>query len=1279
MAQGGGRADDPDRGADLPDLRGPLQAARVLTPGLEVQQLKASVRARLFGIVDAPPRLGDYALLRLIGRGGMGAVYAAAGPHGEVVALKTLRGFDPAALYRLKQEFRALTDLVHPNLVLLHRLVIAGDQVYLTMELIDGVDFLVDARRPAAGARLRETLPQLVAGISALHAAGKLHRDIKPSNVLVDAGGRVVVLDFGLVQELVDTRSSGEVLVGTPAYMAPELLLGAAATPASDWYSVGVMVYEALTGALPFAGGGFEVLRSKCARDPEPPQARAPGVDPALAELCLRLLARDPAARPDGPGILRALGGPAAAAPPAGRGRAALIGRDRELALLRRAHAEARLGRPAVLLVRGGSGVGKTTLIQAFLDELAGAAVVLCGRCYEREQVPHNAFDSLVDALTGWLLALPPDDQSAALAGAAAELAALARLFPVLRRLPAVAAACAEADPEDMSSGTAWRDRAYAGLRGILGWLSGRSPVVLHIDDLQWTDADSATLLAELAAAPAPRCLLIASLRVGEAGPAPVVLGLLRRLGAGDPRPRELAGEATGAAAVRELAVEPLTRGDTVRLARALLAPGGDALADACAAAIARESAGLPLFVHELAHAVLSSVSQGTGVSAARLEDIIAARAERLPEPDRGLLEAVAVAGRPLAALLVAGLAGGGGGRAALQRLQRERLVRTTRGERGEFVEVYHDRIRETVLAGMSAGRLRGCHRRLAEALLAGAEDGGEPEVLAHHLRAAGETERARQSMVAAAQRASQTLAFHRAAELLLAAVELSPTTDADGRRALRAEAGGALASAGRYGEAADCFLQAAASAPPRQAVLLRRRAAEALMHCGAVERGRSQLESVLAELGCPMPRTGVARAARALAQEARLRSRGLGFVARRESEIDEVALLRLDTLRMARLAVVSFDPRMGRLYQVEHLLQCLEVGEPGRIVRALVGHAAYLAHDGQRRVPEAERLLTHARALIARHRVEEALPYACLCAGVVAFHRGEWREAQSLFDAAGLPPERAPAGQAPLENSAAAQALLVGLCGQWSLASLFWLGDLAALTLRREVFLARVRAVGDRASEGRVCASMSVFVALAADDPEAAERELTATLRTWPRGTLVLERGYAFLAARAIDLYVGDPARAWARLDEAWPEFARSYIYGGQYGRVAGSFWRGAAALLAARADRPPRRIAATLAAAIREIDGQRVRWGAALAQVLRAGQAALAGRADRAQAALAVAIAGFDALEMQLWAAACRWQLARLAGDAAREAAALARLQAMGVRAPARMAASLVPVHLA
>src|SRR5882672_5362156 len=287
-----------------------------------------------------------YEILSRIGRGGMGAVYEAFDrERQQPVALKTLLHFDAAALYLFKQEFRTLVGLHHSNLVHLYELIVRdGDQAFFTMELVRGADFLeyvrkghvpggphspsgvvtwrpalddvdtlrpgaigteratpVPSRSPADPGRLRGALRQLVEGVEALHGAGKVHRDVKPSNVLVTPEGRVVLLDFGVAAEL---RVGAEVaggdgeIVGTVLYMAPEQIGAGRPAPASDWYSVGVMLYEALVGRPPFVGPASDVLTMKCNFDPPPPSACVAEVPADLAALCMALLHRDPAARP---------------------------------------------------------------------------------------------------------------------------------------------------------------------------------------------------------------------------------------------------------------------------------------------------------------------------------------------------------------------------------------------------------------------------------------------------------------------------------------------------------------------------------------------------------------------------------------------------------------------------------------------------------------------------------------------------------------------------------------------------------------------------------------------------------------------------------------------------------------------------------------------------------------------------------------------------------------------------------------------------------------------
>jgi len=216
----------------------------------------------------AVSRLGDYRILGELGRGGMGIVYEAVhGQRGDHVALKTLPILDGAALHLFKREFRVLADVNHPHLIGLHTLEADAGQWFFTMDLVEGTTFLNYVRPDGVldETRLRRSLFQLVRGVMALHGQHIIHRDLKPSNVMVTSDGHVVVLDFGLALEEDGVRQnqslSGASIAGTPNYMAPEQAASARVTPASDWYAIGVMLYEALSGSLPFEGSMLQVLQ----------------------------------------------------------------------------------------------------------------------------------------------------------------------------------------------------------------------------------------------------------------------------------------------------------------------------------------------------------------------------------------------------------------------------------------------------------------------------------------------------------------------------------------------------------------------------------------------------------------------------------------------------------------------------------------------------------------------------------------------------------------------------------------------------------------------------------------------------------------------------------------------------------------------------------------------------------------------------------------------------------------------------------------------------------
>ena len=464
---GGARPTDPMIGATISHRHAPGRDDYVEIPGA------LTARAESFH------GTARFELRRCLGAGGFGVVYEAYDrEHDGIVALKTLQQLGAGALYRFKREFRALADIDHPNLITLYELSADGEHWFFTMELVEGVNFLSYVRPEGHGAeplskpdmdRLRDAFRQLAEGVRALHQAGKLHCDLKPSNVLVERSGRVVILDFGLVTETDSVApEENNLLVGTPAYMSPEQASGLAPSPASDWYSVGVMLFEALTGRQPFRGSVREILEHKRRRDSPAPADLVSGLPLDLEALCSRLLSRDPQRRPADEEVLRCLGGARPGSDEASWAlnsvsRSPFIGRERHLAVLREAFESTREGRLVTVWVHGRSGIGKTALVQRFLDEMRqrNDRVVLEGRCYEREAVPYNALDSVVDNLDRYVRSLPRAQAQALMPD---DLAALMRLFPVLQEWRALNGA----SPEVANTSRPQRVKA--------AWVCGFSP-----------------------------------------------------------------------------------------------------------------------------------------------------------------------------------------------------------------------------------------------------------------------------------------------------------------------------------------------------------------------------------------------------------------------------------------------------------------------------------------------------------------------------------------------------------------------------------------------------------------------------------------------------------------------------------------------------------------------------------------------------------------------------------------------------------------------------------
>lgn len=1252
-----------------------MSDGRSVEPGTREQMLSPGgppgtmlAPAHTTSVTDAlrlasPRHAARFHLLRAIGAGGCGVVYEAYDAEREArVALKTLAHLDADSLMRFKREFRALADVGHPNLVTLYELSSEGDEWFFTMELVEGVDFLRWVLAPGAHgpARLRGALHGLATGLVALHDAGKLHRDVKPSNAMVTPEGRVVLLDFGLVTELQGAgalRTMSRDVVGTPAYMAPEQLLGEESTPASDWYGVGVVLYEALTGELPFRGNVLELLTRKATDDAPDPRAVAPDAPEDLSELCVALLARRPDERPPGAEVLRRLGVVGVAKRRSTRrvaGSSGLIGRDAELAELNAAMTSLGAGGAQAVAVLGRSGMGKTALVRAFIERLQRHrdVVLLEGRCYQHESVPYKAVDAIVDALAHYLAALPTADAAALLPR---DVHALVRLFPVLARVQAVLEAPSRGrEPVDLQEA---RRRAFGAMRELLARLGDRRPIVVVIDDLQWGDTDSAALLAEVLRPPdAPAVLLVVSCRTEN-----VADSALGRLLGHDGR------GADREVSARTVNVGPLPDEGARALALSLLPAGAEPERERLAERIAREAGGSPFFIAELSRWTVGADADGRldAPEHVSLDGFIQDRVARLPEDARRLLEAVAVAGVPMeesVAFRAAGLRPGE--LQPLVLLQREQLLaeRPVRG--GREVETYHDRIRESVVATIPGEALREHHRRIARALESA---GHADEAMAMHFVEAGERELGARYVADAAERAAAALAFDHAARLYRVALDLA-SHDGARARALRVQLAHALANAGRGLDAARAYLAASGAAEGTEALDLRRRAAEQFVRCGYVAEGLAVGSEVLRALAMPPPTTRGGALASMLWRRARLRARGLGFTQRGAADVAANQLALVDTCAAVAVNLMPLDPIAATDYATRHLILALDAGEPERLARAMIPEVFYSAFQGTRTARRTARLVTFTRDVATRAGTPQALGYAELCTGGAAFLEGR-------FDDAIEPAGRAMALFRDHCTGRAWEVVTSELFVAWSLGLL---GRIEEMTRHAEAAAADAESRGDIYATATNRFLLAYRARIAEDDPDEARRDIDRGMRGWPSEEFYFPHIHALYARAEAALYTGDARGAWETLATDWPRLERLQILRSQFLLHFHSEQRARVALaLAARGEETERFLGLAEKDA-RRIARERTRWSLPQAELAYAGIAKLRGRTAESLEHVQRAVTGFDAAGMTLFAAAARFHHGTLRGGAEGDRerdTAQAALAAIGVRAPERYARLVAP----
>ena len=722
-----------------------------------------------------------------LGRGGMGVVYRA---HDILldrdVAVKVLSAtaLSDEGRVRLLREAQAAAKLNHPNIVSVYDVSEANHQSFIVMEYVPGRP-LLDCRSDSFEEMLA-VVRQVCAALAHAHAHGIIHRDLKPENIVIAADGSAKLMDFGLARTGDAPHITAEgTLVGTFAYLAPELVQGQPASPQSDLYALGVILYECVTGQLPFTGENMmEVLSQHLYATVIPPSTHNPGIPPVFESLIMRLLSKRADERPTSASeVLREIekiaAHPAAALTRDASGelsaldrlvRGRLVGRDHELEEARALWQGAISGGQdsRVLLISGEPGIGKTRLVRELLTlaQLSRAAA-LSGECYAEGSAPYAPVAQVIQSA----FAPIPLLSSPLASGVMADLITLA---PSLRvRYPDIG-------PNPPLEAQAEQQRLY---ESVAEFCMALSPLLLVVEDVHWADGGTLALLRHLARrarAARARVLIVLTYREVELDDARALNDMLHDLN------RERLAT--------RIKLTRLSREQTGELLAAILA---EESTREFLDGIYRETEGNPFFVEEVCKALIEDgklTRENGRWQRSSMEEIeipqsirmaVQARVNRLPAPAQEVLRLASILGREFDFEALAAMSDLDEEALieALETAERAQLITEIRvspplvGHARLSFAFAHALIPSALHEGMSGLRRQRLHRRAAEALERLHPDRLTSRELApqlgRHYSEAGQWERAADYLLVAGERAREVYAYQEAIGYLQQALAL--------------------------------------------------------------------------------------------------------------------------------------------------------------------------------------------------------------------------------------------------------------------------------------------------------------------------------------------------------------------------------------------------------------------------------------------------------------------------------------------------------------------------
>ncbi|MEK6323100.1 MAG: protein kinase [Acidobacteriota bacterium] len=768
---------------------------------------------------------GRYFVRRSLGQGGQKQVYLAKDNRLDrdvVISLLKTDQLGADSVPRLIREAQAMARLgSHPNIVTVYDIEDEAGRPFIVSQYVEGGS-VADLLRNADKHRLslEEVLrigSQICQALMHCHSLGIIHRDLKPGNVLLSQDGTAKLGDFGLAASADFSRITLEgALVGTVVYMPPEIMLGHQAEPRSDLYSLGVMLYEVVTGRPPFVGDQFVAIISQHINSPPvAPSWHNPEVPQALETLILRLLAKTPVERPESAAeVAKALAAIGSSAPTAAEravqqdakslsrlAGGVFIGREQETKELRVALNETLLGKGHLFMLVGEPGSGKTRMTEqlATYARLCNAQV-LTGSCYEGEGAP--AFWPWLQIVRSFAQEREPQTLLSIMGPGAADIAQV--VLEIKEQLP-------DLPPPPSLEPEQARFRLFDSVTTFLKNASRRQPLVIILDDLHWADKPSLLLLQFLARELKDACIL--------------VIGTYRDIELGRQHPlSQTLGELSRQGLSARITLRGLTEQD---VARFIEMTTGIEPPEHLVRTVYQQTEGNPFFLSEIVRLLVvegqlehpqSRTSSSTRIPEG-VREVIGRRLDQLSDECNRILTIASVIGREFSLDALEPLSDISGDQVLelLDEAMAARVINETPEVIGHYSFV-HALIRETLYDEISIARRVRLHRRIGEVLeklYSNSLEAHLTELAYHFFQAspAGNSDKAIDYAIRAAKQANSLLAYEEAAghyEHGLAVLELQDDVNEEQRLELLLSLGDAQKKAGNIAKARESFEQAA-------------------------------------------------------------------------------------------------------------------------------------------------------------------------------------------------------------------------------------------------------------------------------------------------------------------------------------------------------------------------------------------------------------------------------------------------------------------------------------